>query len=145
ATELVVGSDARPPALEELADVVRVAFEPFSLRGYARALRRCDAIVSPKRLVNGYELGHSEWKVTLGMAAGLPAVASPQQSYVEAIGAHGGGIVADSAEEWTAAFERLRDPAERTEFGARARRTVEERYSTPVVARRYGEFLLEVA
>src|SRR5205807_2881814 len=143
--ELVVVSDARPPELDALEQVVPCAYEPFELRRYARVLRRCDAIVSPKRLVNGYELGHSEWKITLGMAAGLPAVASPQQAYVEAIGAHGGGIVADSAEEWTAAFERLRDPAERAELGARARRTVEERYSTPVVARRYGEFLLEVA
>src|SRR5207302_10711774 len=143
--ELVVVSDARPPERDELAHVAETRYEPFSLRGYARALRGCDVIVSPKRLVNGYELGHSEWKITLGMAAGLPAIASPQQSYVEAIGAHGGGIVADSAEEWTAAFERLRDPAERAELGARARRTVEERYSTPVVARRYGEFLLEVA
>src|SRR5205085_11798395 len=136
--ELVVVSDARPPELDALP---RSSFESFSLRGYARTLRRCDAIVSPKRLVNGYELGHSEWKITLGMAAGLPAVASPQQSYVEAVEAHGGGIVADSPEEWTSALERLRDPAERAELGARARRTVEERYSTPVVARRYGEFL----
>jgi glycosyltransferase involved in cell wall biosynthesis len=79
------------------------------------------------------------------MAAGLPAVASPQRSYVEAIEADGGGIVADTAAEWRAAFERLRDPEVRAELGARARRTVEGRYSTPVVARRYGDFLLELA
>jgi glycosyltransferase involved in cell wall biosynthesis len=143
--ELVVVSDARPPELDELSRVVACSFEPFDLRGYARTLRSCDAIVSPKRLVNGYELGHSEWKITLGMAAGLPAVASPQRSYVEAIEADGGGIVADTAAEWRAAFERLRDPEVRAELGARARRTVEERYSTPVVARRYGDFLLELA
>jgi glycosyltransferase involved in cell wall biosynthesis len=143
--ELVVVSDVRPPALDALREAARCSYEPFSLRGYARTLRSCDAIVSPKRLVNGYELGHSEWKITLGMAAGLPAVASPQQSYVEAIGARGGGIVADSSDEWAEAFERLRDPAERADLGARARQTVEELYSTPVVARRYGDFLLEVA
>ena len=143
--ELVVVSDARPPELDTLREVAACSYEPFSLRGYARTLRSCDAIVSPKRLVNGYEVGHSEWKITLGMAVGLPAVASPQQSYVEAIGARGGGIVAESPEEWRAAFERLRDPAERSDLGARARRTVEEGYSTPVVARRYGDFLLEVA
>ena len=83
--------------------------------------------------------------ITLGMAAGLPAVASPQQSYVEAIGARGGGIVADSPEEWRVALERLRDPSSRAELGARARETVEELYSTPVVARRYGDFLAELA
>ena len=143
--ELVVVSDARPPELAALAEVAPCSFQSFDLRGYARTLRSCDAIVSPKRLVNGYELGHTEWKITLGMAAGLPAVASPQQSYVEAIEAGGGGIVADTAAEWRDALERLRDPAVRAELGARARRTVEERYSTPVVARRYGDFLLEVA
>jgi glycosyltransferase involved in cell wall biosynthesis len=142
--ELVVVSDARPPELDALGGVVPCSFETFDLHGYARTLRSCDAIVSPKRLVNGYELGHTEWKITLGMAAGLPAVASPQQSYVEAIEADGGGIVASSAEEWRAAFERLRDPQVRADLGGRARKTVEERYSTPVVARRYGDFLLEL-
>jgi glycosyltransferase involved in cell wall biosynthesis len=143
--ELVVVSDAPPPEVEALAEVAPCSFEPFDLRRYARTLLSCDVIVSPKRLVNGYELGHSEWKITLGMAAGLPAIASPQQSYVEAIGARGGGIVVDSVEEWREALERLRDPAVRDELGARARETVEELYATPVVARRYGDFLLEVA
>src|SRR5437763_1558397 len=49
--ELVVVSDARPPELDELSAVVPVTYEPFSLRRYARILRSCDAIVSPKRLV----------------------------------------------------------------------------------------------
>jgi glycosyltransferase involved in cell wall biosynthesis len=143
--ELVVVSDAAPPEVDSLAEVVPCAFEFFDLRRYARTLRSCDVIVSPKRLVNGYELGHTEWKITLGMAAALPAVASPQRSYVEAIEAGGAGIVADSAAAWRAALERLRDPAVRADLGARARRTVEERYATPVVARRYGDFLREVA
>jgi glycosyltransferase involved in cell wall biosynthesis len=143
--EVVIVSDARPPELEALAEMAEVRYEPFSLRGYARTLRSCDVIVSPKRLVNGYELGHSEWKITLGMAVRLPAIASPQRSYVEAIGVHGGGIVADSPGEWRDALERLRDPAVRDDVGTRARRTVEELYSTPVVAARYGEALLELA
>jgi glycosyltransferase involved in cell wall biosynthesis len=143
--ELLVVSDAPPPELEQLAEVVPCSFERFDLRGYARALRSCDAIVSPKRLVNGYELGHTEWKITLGMAVGLPAVASPQRSYVDAISADGGGILADCASEWRTALERLRDPAVRDDLGARARKTVEERYATPVVARRYGHLLQEIA
>jgi glycosyltransferase involved in cell wall biosynthesis len=142
--ELVVVSDAPPPELDELRDVATISYKEFSLRGYARALRGSDVIVSPKRLVNAYELGHSEWKITLGMAVGLPAVASPQRSYKEAIEAHGGGSIAESPEEWQSAFEELLSPARRQELGDRARRTVVERYSTPVVARRYGEFLLSL-
>src|SRR6059058_4532650 len=91
-SELVVVSNEEPAELEELRAAIPTRFVPFDLRGYARLLRECDVIVSPKRLVNGYELGHTEWKITLGMAVGLPAVASPQQSYVEAIGHRGGEI-----------------------------------------------------
>ena len=141
--ELVVVSDRQPAELSGVRDALPTTFESFDLRGYARILRTCDAIISPKRLVNGYELGHTEWKITLGMAAALPALASPQRSYVEALGG-GGGIVADSNEDWIAALEMLRDPWVRRELGAKARATVEERYSTPVVARRYGEFLLSL-
>jgi glycosyltransferase involved in cell wall biosynthesis len=141
--ELVVVSDREPAELMGLREALPTRFEPFDLGGYARILRTCDAIISPKRLVNGYELGHTEWKITLGMAAALPAVASSQRSYVEALGG-GGGIVADSNEDWIAAFETLRDADVRHELGAKARATVEEGYSTPVVARRYGEFLLSL-
>jgi glycosyltransferase involved in cell wall biosynthesis len=140
--ELVVVSNEAPVELEDLRAAIPARFVPFDLRSYARLLRECDVIVSPKRLVNGYELGHTEWKITLGMASGLPAVASPQQSYVEAISDRGGGIVAGSAEEWTEALARLAaEPALRAELGARALETVRERYATPVVARRYLELL----
>jgi glycosyltransferase involved in cell wall biosynthesis len=103
-------------------------------------------IVSPKRLCNGYELGHTEWKITLGMAAGLPAVASPQRSYVEAIGHRGGGVVADGPDEWRGALERLRDDVSyRRDLGERAAETVRERYATPVVAAEYRDLLRRVA
>jgi glycosyltransferase involved in cell wall biosynthesis len=144
--ELLVVSDEEPAVLAELRHAIPCRFLRFGERRYARVLRAGDVIVSPKRLVNGYELAHTEWKITLGMAAGLPAVASPQQSYVEAIEHAGGGVVADGPGEWRDALTRLADdPALRRELGARARRTVLERYSTPVVSRTYGELLLSLA
>jgi glycosyltransferase involved in cell wall biosynthesis len=139
--ELVVVSNEEPAELAEVQRDLAVRFVKFSLRRYAQVLREADVIVSPKRLVNGYELGHTEWKITLGMAVGLPAVASPQRSYVEAIGHRGGGFVAGSNEEWRDALERLRDPSLRAELGGRARETVVERYSTPVIAQRYLDVL----
>ena len=143
--ELVVVSNEEPPELTELRRDVSVRFVEFSLRRYAQVVREADLIVSPKRLVNGYELGHTEWKITLGMAAALPAVASPQRSYVEAIEHRGGGIVAEGPDEWRAALERLRDAELRDELGRRARETVVERYSTSVVAKQYGELLASLA
>jgi len=139
--ELTVVSNEEPAELAELRDSVPVRFVRFSLRGYAQVLRESDVIVSPKRLVNGYELAHTEWKISLGMAAGLPAVASPQQSYVEAIAHRGGGIIAAGPGEWWMALERLRDSEVRAELGQRARETVLERYSTPVVAQQYADLL----
>ncbi len=139
--ELMVVSNEEPAELAELRDSVPVRFVNFSLRRYAQVLREADVIVSPKRLVNAYELGHTEWKITLGMAAGLAAVASPQQSYIEAITHRGGGIIAAGQGEWWVALERLRDAGVRAELGSRARETVLERYSTPVAARRYAELL----
>jgi glycosyltransferase involved in cell wall biosynthesis len=139
--ELVVVSDHEPEVLTQLRGVVPCTFVPFSARRHARLLRRCDVIVSPKRLINGYELGHTEWKITLGMAVGLPAVASPQQSYIEAVRYLGGGFIADSPDEWRDALEALRDPLVRADLGEKARRTVLERYATPIVARSYGDLL----
>jgi glycosyltransferase involved in cell wall biosynthesis len=139
--ELLVVSNREPPELAALARVLPCRYEPFELRSYAELLRDCDVIISPKRLVNAYELAHTEWKITLGMAAGLPAVASPQRSYVEAVEADGGGAVVDSADDWERALAELRAAPHREELGERARKTVVERYSTRVVARRYLDTL----
>ena len=88
--------------------------------------------------------GPTAYKITPGMAQGLPAIASPQQSYAEAL-ADGGGIICETIGEWIEAINRLRDPALRAEMGAKARRTVERRYSTAVVAVRYTRVLRAVA
>ena len=83
--ELVLVVDEPPACLPELSRAIRCSVVPFSDEAYARTLTTCDIIISPKRLINAYEMGHSEYKITLGMAIGLPAVASPQLSYVDAI------------------------------------------------------------
>lgn len=142
--ELLVVAERAPELVDELQRALPTSFVPFELRRYARLLRRCDVVISPKRLVNGYEVGHTEWKIALGMAAGVPALASPQRSYVEAL-AGGGGLTAASADDWRRALLELRDVARRTELGRCARKTVQERYSTPVVAARYGELLASLA
>lgn len=145
AAELVLVADEEPSVLRELRQALPCRFERFSDWRYARILRRCHAIVSPKRLVNSYELGHTEYKISLGMGVGLPAVASPQQSYVEAISYRGGGMICETPEEWLDALRRLADPALRAELGGRARQTVVERYSTAVTARAYLELIESLA
>jgi glycosyltransferase involved in cell wall biosynthesis len=143
--ELVLVVDDSPACLPALERAIRCEVVRFTDRVYARTLHTCDIIISPKRLVNAYEMGHTEYKISLGMAVGLPAVASPQESYVDAIGYAGGGIVANSLDDWRRALASLgADPQLRRTMGAAARRTVLERYSTPVVARQYLDLLSSV-
>lgn len=143
--ELVLVSNAVPPVFDALQKALPCTYVRFSERRYASELARSDVIVSPKLLENAYELAHTEYKITPGMAVGLPAVASPQQSYAEAIGDRGGGIVAGSVNEWREALERLRAPEVRSELGARAMETVRDRYSTDVTARTYLDLIRSLA
>jgi glycosyltransferase involved in cell wall biosynthesis len=140
--ELTVVSNEPPAVLADLSRAIRCVFVPFSERRYARELARSDVVISPKRLVNAYELAHTEFKITPGMALGLAAVASPQQSYVEAISDRGGGIVAENEDGWYAAFEQLSDAGVRRELGLRAAETVRARYSTEVTGRAYLDAIL---
>ncbi len=143
--ELLLVCDERPDCLPELERLVPCRLmTPFSDARHARALLDSDIIISPKRLCNAYELGHTEYKIALGMAVGLPAVASPQSSYVEILSG-GGGIIASTSEEWRVALASLcADPDRRADMGARARRTVIDRYSTGVVALRYLNVLSQL-
>ncbi|MEO8681149.1 MAG: glycosyltransferase family 4 protein, partial [Vicinamibacterales bacterium] len=144
--ELVLVVDTEPDCLPQLERVVRCRIVRFTGRVYARTLAASDILISPKRLINAYEMAHTEYKISLGMAMGLPVVASPQPSYVEAIGHHGGGIIASSTDEWIGALRRLAaSPELRAELGTRARQTVDEHYATPVVAAQYLSLLATLA
>lgn len=145
AVELTLVVDERPECLAELQRALPCRTVRFSNAAYARTLLESDIIVSPKRLVNAYELAHTEYKITLGMAVGLPVVASPQRSYIEAL-ADGGGILASTDQAWRDALQTLAsDAALRADHGERGRQTVIARYSTPVVAAAYGRLIEQVA
>lgn len=139
---LLIVSDEEPSAVRDLSRVVPITFRKYSDRTYPRLLLQSDVIISPKQLCNSYEMAHTELKITLGMAAGLPAIASPQLSYVEAIQHNGGGIIAESAADWAAALLRLTTDAQaRAELGARARETVAQEYSKQVITGRFAAAL----
>ena len=143
--ELILVVDEEPAFADQLRRAIKCRFERFSPDGYARLLAQSDIIISPKALVNAYELGHTEYKITLGMACGLPAIASPQQSYLEAVGHRGGGVIAATIEEWRAALVDLAgDPGRRRTLGELAHQTVIEKYATPIIARQYLALLRQL-
>jgi len=104
-------------------------------------------IVSPRYLDAPYNLAHTEWKISLGMACDLPAVASPVPSYIDAAGRSTNDAVSicRSDEEWTRAFEGfLENPARLAEAGRAAFETVRKYYETGVVARQHAGWISEV-
>lgn len=131
------------PAMAEglRALLARIPHQIHPYRSVSSLLRlygsRPGIIVSPRFLDNPYNLSHSEWKITLGMACGLPAVTSPQPSYLDVRERclHPGALtVCDSNEEWVSALRNAMDPVGREEAEEAAREVVATNYSTPVVA-----------
>lgn len=97
---------------------------------------RQGVIISPRFLDNPYNLSHSEWKITLGMACGLPAITSPQPSYLdvrERCGHPSAITICSTAEEWIGAFHNAMK-APHDEIAEAAREVVRKHYFTPVVA-----------
>ena len=107
---------------------------PDLLKNY----RRGGVVISPRNLSNPYNQSHTEWKITLGMAAGLPAVASPQPSYVDvsARATHQDAVrICANDADWCEAFECAMDESNYAKKSAAAIEVVRNFYSTSIVAR----------
>lgn len=142
--ELWLVSETRPTVIDQLQAVIPIRWFPYSDFYYAWLLGRADVIISPRSLNNGYNLGHTEYKISLGMARNLPALASPQPAYRTALQA-GGGIICYTLEDWRGALQTLREDIEtRWRMGQIARQTIEQHYLTPVVAKQVGEVIKQV-
>lgn len=139
--ELWLVSEKRPPFIDHLPPRLNARWFRYADLYYAWLLGRADAIISPRTLNNGYNLGHTEYKISLGMARCLPAIASPQPAYVTAL-SEGGGFVCDTPEAWDTALQHLRDDGDlRQRMGKTARKTVEQRYATSVIAAQMAALL----
>ena len=73
--------------------------------------------------------GKCAYKLIQCMACGIPVVASPVGANIDVVLPRC-GLLADSPQQWLAAFRQLADdPALRLRFGAAGRCLVEQRYS----------------
>lgn len=115
-------------------------FVPYDFSSFPADILPCDVSISPKLLNNSYEMGHSEYKISTFMAQGIPVVASPQPSYLDAVEHGVNGFIASSDDEWLACLRELAaDHALRAAMGAAAAETVRQRYSSEAVAQRYNQ------
>lgn len=104
-------------------------------------------VISPRFMDNSYNLGHTEWKITLAMACGRIVLCSPVQSYINVYNrAKGMGIrVCSTTKDWEKAFEAILSQGLDWEAEETAARTVVEKYySTTVVAQEHAKFLKEI-
>ena len=104
-------------------------------------------VISPRQLGNPYNQSHTEWKITLGMATGLPAIVSPQPSYLDVVerAAHPEAVVVcDHDQAWLEAFERATEGCEFSEKREAAVDVVRRYYASSVVAEMHRQAVQEV-
>ena len=93
-----------------------------------------------------YNRGKEAFKIKEYMAAGLPVVCSPVGHNTQVVEHGQSGFFAATEDDWVTYLNRLVEDADlRRSFGARARETVERRYSLEPQALKLAEHLRVVA
>ncbi|KJS01684.1 MAG: hypothetical protein VR65_08010 [Desulfobulbaceae bacterium BRH_c16a] len=106
-----------PPYLEEFESLLRQvphAILPFeSIDALMNNYDNGGVFIAPRFLDNSYNLGHTEWKITLPMARGRVVLCSPQPSYCEVAerSANKGIRVCSDSESWLKALTELTSPS----------------------------------
>jgi glycosyltransferase involved in cell wall biosynthesis len=115
--------------LENLVEIDYGSNHWLPLSGFAEELSDIDILVAPLAK-NRWNEGKSALRVSMGMAMGIPTVASPvgEQKHVIHHGIN--GFLAEKEEDWPIYVGKLIGDAElRTYMGKRARETIENDYS----------------
>lgn len=118
-----------------------------TVTGWLDVCNRGGIAISPRFLDNAYNLGHTEWKLSLPMACGRMALASPLESYstVSELGAGRGLWICPGESDWNDALDRLLtgdidwEAEENT-----ARSVIRNHYSTGVIAARHAKVMRQL-
>lgn len=141
-------SDAVQVEMAKLLSRLRHTIHPF--KGISDLLglySRGGVIISPRSLDSPYNHSHTEWKLTLGMAVGLPAIGSAVPSYVDVRERSDSDAmrICKSAWDWREALDSvIEDPQARQRAGEAARMVVAEYYETSRVASRHADLIESV-
>lgn len=131
-----------------MLDQISHEITPFvSIEKLMEEYNKGGIFISPRFLDNSYNLGHTEWKITLPMAKGRVVLCSDQQSYIDVHErCNGKGIrICANEEEWRGAFDEvLSNNFFWEEEQQAAIGVVREWYSTPVVSTQHVDFLKDM-
>jgi glycosyltransferase involved in cell wall biosynthesis len=134
--------------LDHLLSTLTVQVVRFrSIQHLFKVYSQGGVFISPRFLDSPYNMGHTEWKITLAMACGRVALCSPVPSYVKVAGRAGGlGIrILNDADVWGAALEEvLGNKFDWQKEEQAAYSVVDKFYSTRVVASTHAAFVHDV-
>jgi hypothetical protein len=106
-------------------DIIPYEFIKYDQKKLPKQLLQGDIKLAPRDLNNSYNIGHSFTKVAYPMAVGLPAVASPQPSYINRE-----VLICNDSKEWHDTLERLIMDCElRNYYGYRGQEFVKNNFS----------------
>lgn len=123
---------------------VNVECLPWTEATEASAIAECDIGIMPLE-DSPWERGKCGYKLIQYMACGLAVVASPVGVNVDIVNSGVNGLLAQQADEWLAALERLLgDPVLCGEMGRAGRGMVEQTYSVQAVAPQMARLMRKI-
>jgi 2-polyprenyl-3-methyl-5-hydroxy-6-metoxy-1,4-benzoquinol methylase/glycosyltransferase involved in cell wall biosynthesis len=140
---LLCGFVSLPPELEPVADRIhRLGFQDW--RVYPWALARADVALAPASVVNDFTDAKSSLKFVEAAVFGVPTVATPTESFRDAIVDGVNGFLATGPAEWVEKTSLALDRSRGRAVGARAFRTVRARFSFDAHRGRLRDLLLPI-
>lgn len=129
--------DGYKKIIERLLSDLGATIIPYKgVNGLFDIYNQSDVVLFPRFLDNSYNMGHTEWKITLGMACGCTALVSAVPSY-ECVWKRSLGqeiILCETIDDWNAGFESLLLKGSTYEVRTLAKQLVDRHYSSRVIA-----------
>ena len=110
---------------------------PWSYRRFPENIIKGDFCISPRRIDNTYDLGHSHFKIGVFMSQGVPALCANLPSYEELIQKTNGGLICESELDWVNALDNILEDRESLWRWSQGAFNGMRSYSTEVIARSY--------
>lgn len=134
----VIGADVTVPGLDTVCT-------PWTEQSEVEQIQEFDIGIMPL-LDSPWERGKCGYKLIQYMACGLPVVASPVGVNKQIVQDGVSGYLANTADEWVAAFRKLlTDEDLRLRFGRSGRVRVENEFCLQVTAPKLAQLMLEAA
>lgn len=128
--ELILICDKAPKV--KIGDVP-IIFIKYNHSEIPALLSKGDIFITPRELNDSYNLAHSFTKIGVGMAVGLPVIASPVPSYKNSP-----AILCADKEEWKENLERMLTDIPSLEYlSQKGREYTKENYSSQVIKTKY--------